>query len=117
MKDRRREQRCRSYLGANINLNRHLPVAACIVKNTSSSGARLALHNSILVPDEFDLVVPHKHAECRMRMRWRDHEFVGVEILYLYPDDRPMSSAQVQCLRRLQEENAGLRRQVGLDPA
>jgi hypothetical protein len=117
MKNRRRDQRWPSYLGASINLNRRMPIAACIVKNTSSSGARLALHNSILVPDEFDLVVPHKHAECRMRVRWRDHEFSGVEIMYLYPDDRPVSPEQVQCIRRLQEENAGLRRQVGLDPA
>jgi hypothetical protein len=116
MNDRRREQRRRSYLGANINLNRHLPVAACIVKNTSSSGARLALDGSILVPEEFDLVVPQKHAQCRMRMRWRDHQSIGVEILYAYPDDRPHAT-QAQCIRRLQEENAGLRRHVGLDPA
>jgi hypothetical protein len=117
MNDRRREQRRRSYLGASINFNRRTSVATCIVKNTSSSGARLALHNSILVPDEFDLVVPHKRAQCRMSVRWRDREFIGVEIMYLYPDDRPMSSGQMRYIRRLREENAGLRRQAGLDPA
>jgi hypothetical protein len=117
MKDRRRDQRWPSYLGASINFNRRMSVATCIVKNTSPAGARLLLHNSIFVPDEFDLVVPHKRAECRMRMRWRDQEFVGVEILYAYPGDRGLSLAQAHYIRRLQEENASLRRQMGADPA
>ncbi len=117
MKDRRQDQRWPSYLGATINFNRGTAVASCIVKNTSSSGARLLLHNSIFVPDEFDLVVPHKRAECRLRMRWRRHEFVGVEILYVYPRDGYASLADARTIHRLREENVSLRRQMGLDVA
>ena len=106
-----------SYLGASINFNRRAAVASCIVKNTSSSGARLLLHNPVFVPDEFDLVVPHKRAECRMRMRWRRHEFVGVEILYVYPRDSHATLADARTINRLREENASLRRQIGLDVA
>jgi hypothetical protein len=88
-----------------------------IVKNTSSAGARLALQNTIHLPEEFDLVVPHKHAECRLRVRWRDTNFVGAEILYVYPDGQPLSHAQERYVHRLQQENDNLRRQMGLDPA
>ena len=92
-----------------------MSVATCIVKNSSSSGARLKLHDPIFVPDEFDLIVPHKNAECRVTTRWREQEFVGVEIKYLYTSGQSPSLAQAHYIHRLKAENAALRRQMGLE--
>jgi len=115
MQDRRQQQRWPSYLGASINFNRRSSIAACIVKNFSSAGVKFRLHDSIMVPDEFDFVVPCKRAECRMRLRWRQHEFAGAEFLYSYSSEQEQLLVQARHLSRLKIENAELRRRLGLE--
>jgi hypothetical protein len=115
MRDRRKEQRWPAFLAGTISFNRRLSVADCIVRNTSSFGARLVFHNTPFVPDEFELTIAQKNIECRVRTCWRRFDEIGVEIQERQPAERPaLSLQQARRLHRLEQENASLRRQLAL---
>ena len=113
MEERRKEQRWPAYLGATAVFNRQLS-ANCIVKNTSGSGAKLVLHNTPLIPDEFDVSVPHKNGEWRARVKWRQFDQIGVEFAPREDSAEPVSLEEVRRLRELKKENKLLRRRVSV---
>ena len=113
MEERRKEQRWPAYLGATAIFNK-LISANCIVKNTSSAGARLVLHNTPLIPDEFDVVVPRKNAEWRARVKWRRLEQIGVELAVRQTAEAPVSLEEARRLRHLKKQNAALRRRLSV---
>jgi len=114
MLDRRREQRWPAYLGGTLYFNKRLSAADCIVRNTSASGAKLALHGTPFVPDEFDLLIPHWHAEYRMRVQWRRHDHIGIEVVHCDLGDEPTALAQARRLKRVERENKALRLRLAL---
>lgn len=113
MRERRREQRLRSYLGGEIAFLRRRVTADCIIRNTSDSGAKLIVQNGRLVPDEFELTIPRQQADYRARTRWRRVDEIGVELELMHESDAPIPLAWARKLKRLEAENAGLRRQLG----
>lgn len=80
MQDRRREQRRRVFLGGRIVAAAPETSADCVVRNSSPSGAKLALRRAAFPPDEFALQIPYRQCEVRVRTRWRRLGEIGVEI-------------------------------------
>ena len=79
MSERRKENRCRAYIGGRAFFYRGQSSADVLIRNTSTSGAKLIVHNSQFVPDNFKLMVPKWQAEFRVYTCWRRHEEIGVE--------------------------------------
>jgi len=112
MQERRKEGRSPSYLGGQITTSRRLTAIDCIVRNTSGAGARLVLPNATLLPETFELHIPRKNSAYRVQARWRRLEDVGVEIVPFAASDAPIPITLARRIKRLEEENAGLRRRL-----
>ena len=53
----------------------------CIVLDVSRGGARLRVADSLLLPDEFDLLLSYEGERQRVRLRWRRQKEIGVEFV------------------------------------
>jgi hypothetical protein len=114
--ERRKDQRSSTYLGGKITTARRLIAVDCIVRNTSGAGARLAVANTTLIPEQFELHIPCRNSVYRVRACWRHLDSVGVEIMSLDASDAPVPIALARRAKRLHAENADLRRRLeGLD--
>ena len=115
----RTTERKRTMLGTQIIFNNRNSTMDCQVRNISPTGARLALSDTVALPEEFDLHVPQKGRTYRARLRWRDKDSIGVELV---ADQAPVQApaqaprqAQADLARRVAEletENATLRLRV-----
>jgi hypothetical protein len=50
----------------------------CTVLNMSDNGAKLALVRDKILPKEFELSVPAKHAAWRVRVAWQQGRELGI---------------------------------------
>jgi hypothetical protein len=112
MQERRKEGRSPSYLGGQITTDRKLIAVDCIVRNTSGAGARLVVSSATLLPDTFELHIPRKNSAARVRARWRNADHVGVQVVPLAAGDSPVPLELARRIKRLEAENAGLRRRL-----
>jgi hypothetical protein len=112
MLDRRKAQRWPAYLGGKIIFPQRMAVADCLVRNISAQGAKLVVHNACFVPDEFELLIPCKRAEYRVRPRWRQADQMGVEIAPPHATDVPVPLSYVRRVKRLEEENERLKKRL-----
>jgi len=112
MQERRKEGRSPAYLGGQITTDRRLIAIDCVVRNTSGSGARLAVPHATLLPDVFELHIPKKNSAYRVRACWRGEDDVGVEIVPLAERDAPIQLTLARRLQILEAENAALRQQL-----
>jgi hypothetical protein len=60
MQERREYQRQRTLLGGRIAFNNRYSALDCLVRNMSQNGAMLVFEDSVMVPNEFDLMIPQK---------------------------------------------------------
>lgn len=82
----------------------------CIVRELSTGGAKLEIAQSATLPDEFDLHIPLKEKTLHAKVKWRHGDFIGVEFISAQP---VLASDGVgDALRRLEAENAVLRREL-----
>src|SRR5438309_3573242 len=108
MPEARRSERLRSLLRARIIFNGGNSTIECLIRNVSADGMRLQLAESLSVPGEFDLEVPHKGRSYRARLVWRGDGMIGVAFV-------PANAEPVRGnaeLQRLERENAELRTQL-----
>jgi hypothetical protein len=110
MPERRKQARSRVYLGCRITTDRRLTGLDGVVRNTSETGARLAVPAAEPLPDRFELHIPRRQSACVVRTRWRRHDAVGVEIEAAQPDSAPVSLALARRIRLAEAENARLKR-------
>ncbi len=107
MSEARRSERVRAFLGAKIIFNNRMSIVDCVVRNISSSGAKLALAGSLPIPGEFELQIPQKSCSYRARLVWRNTEAMGVE--FIIADVQ--KSTEVR-LREIEMENAQLKERI-----
>ncbi len=110
MLERRKEARSRVYLGGRITTDRRLTGRDCVVRNTSDTGAQLAVPAAALLPDRFELFIPRRQTTCRVRARWRQRDAVGVEIEAAQAGAAPVSLAAARRGKQIKAENAHLKR-------
>lgn len=108
MPEARRSERVRALLGAKIIFNNRMSVIDCVVRNISSSGARLELDDSLAIPGEFELHIPQKGCSYSARAVWRNSEAMGVK----FGEPAESQSSPKSRLHRLEAENARLREQI-----
>jgi len=53
----------------------------CIVLDVSRGGARLRITDSLVLPNEFDLLLSYEGERQRVRLRWRRQKEIGVEFV------------------------------------
>ncbi len=110
--ERRKYQRSPAYMGGQITTDRRLISIDCVVRNMSGAGAKLVVPNATLLPDEFELHVAKRETASRVRARWRRERELGVEVIPLAASDAPVPLALARRIKRLEAENAGLKRRL-----
>ena len=111
MVEARRSERVRSFLRARIIFNNHNSTIDCTIKNFSPQGAKIAIANTMSIPDSFDLEVPQKGRTYRARMTWRDETAIGVE--FVEDSSTSLETPQAK-IERLEHESQRLRATVTL---
>ena len=81
--ERRLEERSSCDIEAKIDLGDQRTVA-CVVKDLSTTGAKIAIAASVHVPAEFDLlvpVIPGTDQRFRVKQLWREDDVLGGEFV------------------------------------
>jgi hypothetical protein len=76
--DKRTSPRLRSFLKGRVLFNGGQSSLDCLIRDMSSTGARLELSASVTLPDRFDLYLPHRDETCRAHLQWRRGAQIGV---------------------------------------
>ena len=108
MSEARRSERLKSLLRARIIFNGGNSTIECLIRNVSAHGMRLELAESLSVPGEFGLDVPHKGRTYRARLVWRGDGMIGVAFVPANAESVPGDLE----MQRLERENAELRAQL-----
>ena len=67
--------RPKAILKALIRYQNRTRSVECVVRNISFSGARLEVDPTFVLPNEFELDIPHRGAAIQCALKWRkDHE-------------------------------------------
>jgi hypothetical protein len=53
--------------------------ASAVIRDISTTGAKLAIHPRIKLPPEFHIVDPKTNSARRVTLRWRNGDFAGVQ--------------------------------------
>jgi hypothetical protein len=127
MSDKRKEARQRTFLKGRIIFNNGASSMDCLVRDLSSTGARLALTETATLPDTFDLFIPQKDRTYKANLRWRRTDGIGIAFVdetaaVAAPAPVPQAEpgamlALIQRISELEAENAVLRRLVAATPA
>ena len=114
MPETRKSSRVRSLLSAQVIFNKGASTFDCIVRNISADGARLEIADSMALPAEFELDIPHKGRAFRARIVWRGDNLVGVELADARSLRTEASNDETDADRcdRLMKENVGLKKQI-----
>jgi hypothetical protein len=77
----RRSPRLRTYIGGKISFHASYCIVDCLVRDLSTSGAKLVFSGSAMIPGSFDLLLPGKGLKLRAEVVWRGHNRIGVAFL------------------------------------
>lgn len=97
----------RTLLGAQIVFNNRMSVMDCVITNVSSTGAKLAMADTLGVPHEFELHIPQKRCSYRARLIRRDSQ--GIVVEFQPADANKPKQAR---LHELETENARLKARI-----
>jgi hypothetical protein len=78
MQDRRQLFRNRVYYGGELAFNGRSSTLACIVRNFSTRGVKIAVEGSAVLPDKLDLTIERKGLSCLARLVWRNQTEAGL---------------------------------------
>jgi hypothetical protein len=110
MRENRASPRLRSLLKGKLIYNNRLSTMDCVVRDISATGARLALAQHNVLPDQFELYVPLKERTYTVQVRWRAEEDIGVMFLERpEPENAPPSQEDLRArVEHLETEVAAL---------
>jgi hypothetical protein len=78
MTDKRTSPRLRSFLKGRVIFNGGQNSLDCLIRDMSTTGARLELSESVTLPDRFDLYLPHRDETSKVHIQWRRGAQLGV---------------------------------------
>lgn len=78
MPDRRRLLRNRVYYGGLLAFKAQHSTLACVVRNFSTSGAKIEFAGGAMLPDEVEFVVERRAIFRLARLVWRDRHGAGL---------------------------------------
>lgn len=115
MTDRRHTPRQRTFLGGKIAFDKRSSTMDCLVRNMTDGGARIVFSDSVLLPEQIELTVPHKGLETRCKIVWRKGTEMGVSFSDTVSSKPTADIVPLSYVRRLAEcekEKAALRQRV-----
>lgn len=115
MENMRAAEQLRSFLRAQIVFNNRMSTIDCIIKNISTTGAKIALNETLTVPTEFDVYIPQKGRGHHARLVWRDKDAIGIEFtdMQTQATEAPATTSEVEMrLHELEIQNAELKARV-----
>jgi hypothetical protein len=80
-RDGRRSDRMRTFMAAKVSFSNGQSTLDCTIRNISDGGAKLQISGGVTLPGEFDLIIPQRHVNRRVRLCWRNDDFCGVAFL------------------------------------
>ena len=78
MEERRKAPRERTFLNGRIAFNNKNSTKDCFVKNCSDEGAKIAVGETLPLPNEFDFLIPGRRESRRARLVWRHGTQAGL---------------------------------------
>jgi hypothetical protein len=102
MNDKRTSPRLRSFLKGSVVFNGGQNNLDCLIRDMSTTGARLELSASITLPDRFDLYLPHRDETCKVHIQWRRGTQIGVAFDHV-ENVPPMPAAPQEVAARVQQ--------------
>jgi hypothetical protein len=78
MGERRQSERQRSFLRGCIYFNKRRNAFDCLIRDISSTGARIIFSDTVSVPDVVDLYIPQKEQTVRAHVQWRRGDEIGL---------------------------------------
>jgi len=112
MRERRKIQRWPAYIGGRASFLSEESTADVLIRNTSTSGAKVVVHNCRFLPDNFKLTIQKWQVEYRVRACWRHYDEIGVEFEQECVNDMPTRLSLVQRAKQLETKNAELKRRI-----
>ena len=109
--ERRRHPRGKSLYGGIIAFNNRQSTLSCVIRNFSTAGAKIALNQTVLLPNEFDLSVARKEKSFRARLVWRNELEAGLQLIDNVRSD-VVSLEVARMMRTRKAENEMLRQRV-----
>jgi len=85
-----RQDRMPAFLSGRIVYMDKSGMLDCHVKNLSTTGAKIAIADSIGVPEEFELQIPARNLTHHAVVKWRRLGAVGVEFVLDGPPETPL---------------------------
>jgi hypothetical protein len=112
MRERREIHRGRTYLGGRLAFNNQYCTIDCLVRNMSRNGAKLVFEGTVLLPGEFELMLPQKGESRRARVVWRQQDEAGVTFLQPAGEGGVVSIGTARRIKRLEVDRAALQTRV-----
>jgi|ERR1035437_4348990 hypothetical protein len=112
MQERRKVQRWPAYIGGRASFLSEKSTADVLIRNTSTSGAKVVVQNSLFVPDNFRLTIPKCQTEYRVRACWRHYDEIGVEFEQECVNDMPTRLSLLRRTKQLAVKNAELKHRI-----
>ncbi len=111
--DKRTSPRLRSFLKGRVVYNGGQSSLDCLIRDMSSTGARLELSASVTLPDRFDLYLPHRDETLKVHLQWRRGAAIGVAFDHVdSAPDMPLAPQDVASRVEQLEAEVGLMRML-----
>ncbi len=78
MTERRATVRHKTFIKGRIYFNNRLSSMDCIVRDVTNNGGRLEFSENVMLPDAFELYIPHKDEYFQVQVRWRRGNNIGI---------------------------------------
>jgi len=78
MQERRRSPRHSCHLRGRIYFDNGRTSVSCLIQDISYEGARIAIFDSIEIPNKIKLCIPEKNRIVRANVRWRHANKIGL---------------------------------------
>lgn len=94
VEERRRAFRRRALMSGNLRFKARNGSLSCVIRNLSTTGAKLAADRAWWIPAQFELEIPHQDIRIDAHVVWRDDREMG--IAFAAPSDTAARSIQVE---------------------
>ena len=113
--ERRTATRQKSFLRGCVYFNNRRSAFDCLIRDISSTGARLVFSETVSVPDIVDLYIPQKEQTPRAHVQWRHGNEVGVAFdnaATASGSDSPADGDLAKRVERLETEMAVMKKML-----
>jgi hypothetical protein len=109
-----RATRQKAFLKAMVRTQNGAVTMECTVRNISSTGAKIEISKSCVLPAEFELEIPQRNTVMHCHLIWRNDEAAGIRFedkSSQEPID-PLVAAKAR-IEVLEKENETLKKEIG----